>query len=254
MALLAAPTKWTRAYVSQIIDRANKRIQNVGDRTQSLPAGRTAPDLEQVAIGSGKHYTLSILFLDICGFSAWPSSDHAEQLTVLRVMNVFMAEMMNIARDFDGTFEKNTGDGLMAYFGTEAGDDKSAVKSCVEAAVAMHYVNDQLISPWLQHNGFRPIVFRTGIDHGEVTIGKVGVPGGLNSFVAIGSTANIACKIMRLIPNGGICIGNEVATRLPTLWSHWCAPISQRTGFVYKATGQMYPAWQLNYRLPHPIS
>jgi class 3 adenylate cyclase len=254
MILAEHPRKWTQAYVNQIIERANTRIENLYDRTTDLPQGRTPPKLEQVAIGSGKHYMLAILFLDICNFSSWPSSDHAEQVTVLRVMNVFMAEMMNIVRDFGGLFEKNTGDGLMAYFGADSTDDKAAVRQAVESAVVMYYVNEKLIGPWLVQQGFRQIAFRVGINFGEVTIGKVGVPGGLNSFVAIGTPANIACKIMRLIPDGGICVGNEVHRRLPAGWGAWCAQVPVPTGFEYKSNGAPYPAWRLNYRLAQPTS
>ena len=248
------PRRWTATYVDQVIERTNARIRNLQDRTTDLPQGRASPELDQVAIGSGKHYMLAVLFLDICGFSSWPSSDHPEQATVLRVMNVFMAEMMNIVRDFGGMFEKNTGDGLMAYFGTDSGDAEAAVRQAVESAAVMHCVNDKLISPWLAGQGFRPVVFRVGINYGEVTIGKVGVPGGLNSFVAIGTPANIACKIMRLIPDGGICIGNEIYRRLPAGWGAWCTQIPTATGFVYKQTGAPYSAWQLNYRLALPTS
>jgi class 3 adenylate cyclase len=249
-----APQKWTPAYVDQVITRTNTRIRNLRDRTVDLPQGRASPELDQVAIGSGKHYMLAVLFLDICGFSSWPSSDHPEQATVLRVMNVFMAEMMNIVRDFGGMFEKNTGDGLMAYFGADSDDGATAVRQAVEAAVVMHAANDGLLSPWLVKQGFYPVIFRVGINYGEVTIGKVGVPGGLNSFVAIGTPANVACKIMRLIPDGGICIGNEVYRQLPVGWDAWCVRIPAATGFVYKQTGAPYAAWQLNYRLALPTA
>lgn len=252
MLLARQPRKWTRAYVEQIVNRANARIENLYNRTSDLPQGRAAPDPSQVAIGSGKHYMLAILFLDVCNFSSWPSSDHAEQVTVLRVMNVFMAEMMNVVRDFGGMFEKNTGDGLMAYFGTDSADEEEAVRQAVESAVVMHYVNDALISPWLAQQRFHQVTFRVGVNFGEVTIGKVGVPGGLNTFVAIGTPANIACKIMRLIPEGGICIGNEVRKRLPPGWDTWCTPIPALTGFVYKASQAPYAAHRLNFRLAPP--
>lgn len=252
--LAERPRKWTASYVRQIIDRADARIENLYDRTTDLPRGRAAPDADQVAIGSGKHYMLAVLFLDICSFSSWPSSDHAEQVTVLRVMNVFMAEMMNIVRDFGGVFEKNTGDGLMAHFGADSSDERTAVRQAVESAVVMHYVNDVLISPWLARQGFRKIAFRVGVNFGQVTIGKVGVPGGLNAFVAIGTPANVACKIMDLIPEGGVCLGNEVYRRLPAGWDCWCSRIAAPTGFIYKYTGEPYPAWCLYYRLSAPPS
>jgi adenylate cyclase len=53
---------------------------------------------------------------------------HEQQKAVLVLMNIFMAEMLNIVRDFGGSYEKNTGDGLMAYFGEEETADFVRVK------------------------------------------------------------------------------------------------------------------------------
>ena len=210
------------------------------------------PDLDQVTIGSGRHFVLSVLFLDICGFSSRPSADAEEQKKVLLTMNMFMAEMLNVVRDFGGTYEKNTGDGLMAYFGEEGSSPAERVRPAVEAAVVMHYVNDHLLTPWFQRNDIVPIRFRVGIDVGPTTIARVGLRGEENSRVAIGTVANIACKLMKLIPDGGICIGNDVYNSLPNNWNQSCRRCEQATGFVYVATKNPYHGWQLGHRLTEP--
>jgi class 3 adenylate cyclase len=189
------PSKWTRRYVADIIDRGNLRIEALNDRISGITAGRVMPDLEQVTIGSGRRFDLSILFLDICGFSGRANWTAEEQHQVLVVMNIFMAEMLNIVRDFGGTYEKNTGDGLMAYFGEACASTAERVKPAVEAAVVMHYVNDNLISPWFQRHRIEPVRFRIGIDVGPVTIARVGLRGAESSVVAIGTTANLASKL-----------------------------------------------------------
>jgi len=247
------PSKWTKRYVADVIDRANRRIQVLSDRIGDVTKGRVMPDLEQVTIGSGRQFPLAVLFLDICSFSSWPNWTPTEQRTVLAVMNVFMAEMVNVARDFGGTFEKNTGDGLMAYFGEGTSSNQERVKPAVEAALVMHYVNDVYLSPWLLQNRAPAIRFRVGIDVGPVTIARVGLRGQESSIVAIGTPANIACKLMNLLPQGGVCIGNEVYLNLPNNWGHFCRLCSQSSGFVYVTTQMPYPAWELNYRLSAPI-
>lgn len=247
------PKKWDKEYRSSIIARCNQRIESLEDKAGDVRQARIAPRIEQITIGSAVQAQASILFLDICGFSSWPNSNHSEQKTVLKVMNVFMSEMYNIVRDFDGAFEKNTGDGMMAHFGSEAKTQEERVKPAVEAAVVMHYVNDELISPWLTQNGFNAVKFRVGIDTGPVTIAKVGIAGGMNSLVAIGSPANVACKIMNLIPLGGICIGTHVYNSLPRNWNRFCSIILKPTGFIYVMTKQPYTAWQLSFRLSTPV-
>lgn len=247
------PNRWTKRYLDQIVDRGNKRIQVLPDRIGGVTLGRVMPDLEQVTIGSGKRFTLAVLFLDICGFSARPNWTEDEQKHVLSIMNIFMAEMLNIVRDFGGTFEKNTGDGLMAYFGDSCSTDTERVKPAVEAAVVMHFVNDQVFTPWFLQQGVLPFSFRVGIDLGPVTIARVGLRGAESSIVAIGTPANIACKLMNRIPSGGICIGHDVYSHLPHNWGMACRQCDQPSGFVYVATNTPYVAWELNHRLAAPI-
>ena len=246
------PSKWTAAYFDKIIQRGNKRIDVLSDKIDSVTKGRVMPDIEQVMIGSGKHFRLSILFLDICGFSSRPNWTDAEQKTVMVIMNLFMAEMLNVVRDFGGTYEKNTGDGFMAYFGENAVSDLEKVRPAVEAAVVMHFINDHVLTPWFQRANIEPVRFRVGIDLGPVTVARVGIRGQENSMVAIGTSANIACKLMKNIPNGGICIGGSVYNNLPTNWQKACRLSDQPTGFYYTATQLPYHAWELNHRLSNP--
>jgi class 3 adenylate cyclase len=109
------PSKWTRNHRQRLIDRLNSRVDSLDERIGSVVKGRVIPDVEDVNIGSGSQCRLAVLFLDICGFSQLPNWAPEEQKSVLALMNLFMAEMISTVRDFDGRFEKNTGDGLMAY-------------------------------------------------------------------------------------------------------------------------------------------
>ena len=249
----ASPSKWTNRYRQECIERSNKRIEVLSSRIDGITQGRVMPDREQVTIGSGKRFNLAVLFLDICSFSSRLNWTMEEQKAVLIVMNIFMAEMLNIVRDFGGTFEKNTGDGLMAYFGEEAGTDTDRIRPAVEAALVMHHVNDTLMTPWFRNNGVMPVCFRIGIDVGPVTIARVGIRGDESSIVAIGTTANIASKLMDRIPNGGVCIGNEVYRNLPNGWAQTCRPCSEPSGFVYIETKAPYHPWELNHRLSVPM-
>lgn len=248
------PSKWTKSYYNQIVERGDKRIEVLNDRVSGITQGRVMPDLEQVTIGSGKRFTLAVLFLDICGFSSLPNWTEDEQKRVLSVMNIFMAEMLNVVRDFGGTYEKNTGDGLMAYFGDGLYPASEQVRPAAEAAVVMHAVNDLLLTPWFKSQGIKPVTFRVGIDLGPVTIARVGLRGAESSIVAIGTPANIACKLMNRIPNGGICIGDEVYKALPHNWAGTCRQSDQPTGFVYVKTNAPYVSWELNHRLTAPVA
>ena len=58
----------------------------------------------------------TIKFTDISGFSLRNSISTEEQEMMLRVLNLYFTEMIRIVNDYGGSVEKNTGDGLMAYF------------------------------------------------------------------------------------------------------------------------------------------
>jgi class 3 adenylate cyclase len=241
------PKNWSRSYLDSVIERANRRVDTLKDRVEGVVVGQTPPDPQNVRIGSGKRYQMAVMFLDITAFTEWPSSNAQEQKKVLYVMDIFMAEMLNIVRDHGGHFEKNTGDGLMAYFGADSSSADSGVRDAVEAAVMMHFVNDNLVSPWLQANGFWRVRFRVAIDFGETTIAKLGIHS-TNSFVAIGSTPNIANRLLRLVPEG-VAIGNNVFNHLPPGWAVRCKALSESTGYTYVVSGQPYRAWELTHRM-----
>jgi class 3 adenylate cyclase len=244
---------WDKDYLNKIIERANKRIGGLSQRLLEVKPGQQMPVEDQVTIGSGRQMEVSVLFLDICDYSSWFNDSYESQKFVLAIMNIFMAEMMNIVRDHKGEFEKNTGDGLMAYFGCESNNPTDCVKLAMEAALTMHYFNDQLLTPYLRQNGANQgVQFRIGIDYGKVTIGRVGVPGGLNSFVAIGTTANIACKLLNVATPGEIIIGQHVKDKLPSLWYQYCRFLPKSTGFNYILNNLPYWAYKYTGRWKHP--
>ena len=127
------------------------------------------------------------------------------------IFSVFMTELFKIANDYGGQIEKNTGDGLMAYFVGEGQNKRvDACEKATAAALSMFFVTEHLINPLLIRSGFQTIDFRIGIDYGRVTIARVGAARIFNSNVAIGISANIASKMLRDAGKNEIIIGNDV--------------------------------------------
>ena len=244
---------WNTEYLDRIIERTNKRISRLRQKMIEVKPGKQMPKEDQVTIGSGRQMEIAVLFLDICSYSSWFNDSFESQKIVLATMNIFMSEMMNIIRDYEGEFEKNTGDGLMAYFGTEEKNPSQCVQSAIEAALTMHYFNDQLLTPYMYKQGAQEgLKFRIGIDYGKVTIAKVGIPGGLNPFVAIGTTANIASKLLRIAGPGEIIVGEHAKDHLPHYEQKYCESTLQSTRFVYVMNGAPYWAYKYTARWIHP--
>ncbi len=243
------PKRPSATSVSQIRlaeERFEKRLQRLRD-ILPVKTGRVVPDDDDLMIGAARRLKLAVVFLDICGFSKIPSDDEGQQDNVLKVLNLFMAEMLQVVKKHGGVFEKNTGDGLMAYFSGPS--ECECAQLAVDAAVTMHCYNDQVISPRLKKIGLPEIRFRVGIEAGTVTVANVGIVGGDHrSLVAIGTTANVACKLMTLLPSGGIVIGDYTRSILPEEWKMETLALTPLPGFVLRNTTTPYPAWELKYR------
>jgi len=242
------PSSTTPSKIQEAGERFDKRLTRLRE-ILPIKAGRVVPDDDDLIIGGATRLKLAVLFLDICKFSQMPNEDPDEQDNVLKLVNLFMAEMLQVVKTHGGEFEKNTGDGLMSYF--HIGSEAESTKRAVDAAVTMHCYNDQVISPRLKANGLPEIKFRVGIETGLVTIANVGVHGGNHrSLVAIGTTSNIACKLMSLIRDGGIVMGGYTQALLTDGWKRETTLLGNLPGFVVKGTSTPYSAWELKYRVP----
>ncbi|MBI5387129.1 MAG: adenylate/guanylate cyclase domain-containing protein [Verrucomicrobia bacterium] len=193
------------------------------------------------------------MFLDICSFSQRASEKKEDQEVLLRVMNLFFTEMIRIAEDYGGTVEMNTGDGLMAYF--EDGGEHTAVgcQRAVAAALTMLYVNRNAISSILIREGIEPMQFRLGIDYGQVTVARLGAAKRFNSLVAIGTRANVACKMLAHASPGEMLVGEDVVHQLPAQWKNYCKLKVENTGWVRVESQRSYPFFVFDGRWIEPV-
>lgn len=234
-----------KTYWEAQIDRVRKMREKISSGI-GASAGRIIPEDEDLALGEGRRLELAVMFLDISDFSSRPMETAAEQDMMLRVLNLFFTEMFKIAEDYGGTVEKNTGDGLMAYFENDPlPDGENASKKAVACALTMLKANMHLISPILRATPVPEIEFRVSIDHGLVTIARMGSAKRFNANAAIGATANFASKMLRYAKPGDVVIGESVKNQLPQEWQNrWTELATLETGWVYMATQRTYPLYR----------
>lgn len=237
----------TSAYRSAQLDRVVRAARRILERDDVPSPGRVVPGDEDLVLGTGRVLRLAVLFLDISGFSVRASSTPEQQHRELQVLNLFFSEMVRVATDYGGTVEKNTGDGLMAYFEDESQSVVMAGQRAVAAALTMMFANETVITPVLATMGLDPIRFRVGIDVGTVTVARLGVARSFNANVAIGATANIASKILGKAGPGEIVVGEDVLTDLPSSWHQYVVPHAD-SGFVYVPSNQPYPLYRYTGR------
>lgn len=236
----------------QYFAQQTERVLSTLDRIVQRPAvgdGRVIPSPEDIGIHDGRRINATVLFIDICGFSRLPSSAPDEQEVVLKVLALFFSEMIRIVEDHGGSVEKNTGDGLMAYF---SGADTSGVgpeQRGLCSTLTMFAAVERLINPILERSGFPALRFRACLDHGIVTIAKLGAPKRFNAVVAIGTPANLAAKMLELATPDTILIGDNLNRGLPQSWSERFSVLETiESGFLYKTSGRPYPVWRYQGR------
>jgi len=176
-----------------------------------IPDARTMPDLSALSIGSAKRMTAAILFFDFENFTGITSRIPPEE--ALTILNVSTTAVMRIVREWNGTVEKHTGDGVMAILGTETPDPEIIARESIEVAQTIKYIMLTDVLPNLTAHGYPALSFRIGIEMGEVLISRIGLHN-MNFLTAVGSPANRASKLEGLAGANGIAIGETLAQSL----------------------------------------
>ena len=176
----------------EIEERIEEQAETVEERLEDIPDGRSMPDREDMLLASAKKFKLGILFIDVNGFSSY-SSNNPDRDTLF-MLNLFIPEIMEIVRDYDSYFEKNTGDGILAYFGV--GEDYATISETVlEYFATVQYALANHINPTLEERSIEPITISGGASVGKnIHVSRIGKHS-LNRRTAVGTTANAASKL-----------------------------------------------------------
>ncbi len=243
----------TKSYLAQQTDRTIATLKKILAR-DPIETGRVVPTADDLAIHDGRRLEATVMFLDICKFSGRPGWTEQDQETLLRILCLFFTEMIRVIEDYGGIVEKNTGDGLMAYFVRRPEDTAAVQQRALAAALTMFAAAERLINPILQRSHVDKLHFRVCMDHGPITIAKVGAARGFNGIVAIGTTANIAAKMLAVAERDTILIGTKMLEGIPTAWSREFVQLkTMETGWMYTATNVPYAFWEYTGRWKEPL-
>ena len=178
-----------------------------------VPQAYTPRHLVERALGSrsaleGERKHLTVLFADVKGSLALAEQLDAE---VWRgVMDRFFRILTDAVRQFEGTVNQYTGDGIMALFGAPIAHEHHAERACraaLEIASRLRGFADEL----RRRHG---LVFavRIGLHSGEVVVGGIG-DDLRTEYTAQGHVVGLASRIERLAEPGHIWI-TEATARL----------------------------------------
>jgi adenylate cyclase len=142
-------------------------------------------DKSQTISLTGKRQTVTILFTDIRGFTAFCESK--DPALVVDLLNTYMQTMVSIIVKHAGHVNKFIGDGILAVFS----DDDESAKPGDHAARAVACATEMVSA---SAGDFKT---GAGIHSGEVVIGNVGSSDKME-FTVLGDTVNLASRLESL--------------------------------------------------------
>jgi len=138
----------------------------------------------------GEEVECSILFSDICGFTAMTEKEKPE--TIIRLLNEYFSVMTEIIFRNHGTLDKFIGDSIMAIFGAPIPSPVTHLNAVV-AAIEMQQSLVRLRAKW-EAEGLPVFRQRIGINTGWVVAGNIGSPDRMD-YTVIGDVVNLASRM-----------------------------------------------------------
>ena len=156
-----------------------------------------SPDLAEMVVNGelsveqgGENRTVTVMFVDIRGFTAL--SSHAKASDILQMLNDYYEVLVDIVFRYQGTVDKFMGDGMMVLWGapvSHANDALRAVHAALDMQKAIEDFNFDRIS-----RGMSPIEAGIGINTGPVVAGYIGSSRTM-SYSVIGDVVNSASRL-----------------------------------------------------------
>ena len=194
----------TFAYLSFTEGKDRKKIrrmleQYVSPTVLTSVIDKTASDVLRAEVGSKER--LTILFTDIRGFTGISEFLDAEK--VVKLLNEYLSEMVDVIFKYEGTLDKFIGDSIMAFWGAPlrvSGHGRRAVDSAMEMVNRLNGFNERMMA-----EGFPKLQIGVGIHTGDVILGNIGSEKKLD-YTIIGDNVNIASRMEGLTKEYGCSI------------------------------------------------
>jgi len=163
-----------------------------------LAASRSIEDI----ISKGERRDITLLFVDIRGFTAMSEGMSAE--AVQSVVHEYLDEMSSLILKWDGTIDKYVGDEIVALWNAPVDQPDHALLAirCAYDLVSQAPV----LEARLASKGLPPISWGIGVNSGPAVVGNMGSKDRLQ-YTALGDTVNTAARFCGAAPSFNLLIG-----------------------------------------------
>ena len=153
-----------------------------------------SPQLADVVVGdqellASHRREIVVVFCDFHGFTTFAETSEPEE--VMAILGDYHGVVGRRVHEHEGTLERFTGDGIMAFFNDPVPCHDAADRA-VRMALAIDAELRQLADTWRRHG--HDLTHRSGIAQGFATLGRIGFPGRFD-YAAIGSVTNLAARL-----------------------------------------------------------
>jgi predicted ATPase/class 3 adenylate cyclase len=180
---------------------------------------------------TGHRRAVSVLFVDLTGFTSLSEKLESEQLYEL--LQEFITLAVDIVYRYEGMVDKLTGDGLMALFGAPISHENNAERA-LRTALDMHQIMGTLNKKWNAGPGTE-LSIHVGVNDGEVIMGGMGGTGKLLNYTAVGDTVNLAKRLEESAIPGTTYVSESVYLQTNGLFEYQPLPplaVKGKTGLV----------------------
>jgi adenylate cyclase len=200
--VLSATFSMAARYVLE--DRERRKVERIFGHyvdpriVKQLAATRSVDQI----ISTGERRDLTLLFVDIRGFTAMSEAMAAED--VLSVIQHYLDDMSTLILKWDGTIDKYVGDEVVALW-------NAPVAQPTHALLALRCAYDLIAqAPALQaklvEHGLPPVSWGIGVNTGPAVVGNMGSKDRLQ-YTALGDTVNTAARFCGAAPAFNLLVG-----------------------------------------------
>ncbi|HOX90269.1 MAG TPA: adenylate/guanylate cyclase domain-containing protein [Burkholderiaceae bacterium] len=179
-----------RARVQSSLEKKRLRDEQ-REMVRRFATSEVEQDLERsgFALG-GRHLTATVMFADLCGFTALCEQQSADE--TIELLNTYYTLMFDAISGQGGVINQMIGDGLMAIFGAPlplADAGSRAVRAALEMIEMIELLNVERVAA-----GRAPLAIGVGLATGDVIAGYTGTQRRA-TYTCVGRTVNLAARL-----------------------------------------------------------